>query len=688
MRKARNERPGYGKILDAWTPPEDAGEPVGCLATSFTFSPVLFEEECLGRFLQLESDAREDGPVYLVEREEKLAQLICAAALVDQHHACGVRSLRWDLLPARLPRGILHAKVSLLLWSRRARLIVASANLSEDGYRRNHEVFGVLDYFAGSTLPLTVLAELLAFLREAVRTAVVSAAHLSPGVQRCEALLDRVARDSRAWGASELPRSLASPRVFAVATGPARDSALTTLSKQWPGSSPPDWAVVVSPFFDPPEATNAPARALWSLLRQRGVATVEYHLTAEEVPGEAAVLLHAPESLLAAQPASRAGTETVIRRLKLEDGRPLHAKSLWLENDAVALLLIGSSNFTSAGLGLGETQNLEANLAYAVGWQNEGAVQALENACLPAEEIPADCEWRWLPRTEADEDCAPASVVVLPLAFGEANFGRDESSREFVELTFGGTPPTGWLLCVEDERETFLTEADWYAQGAPPQFRVAWERERPPSGFRVTWTGAEGAAWWPVNVLSAAALPPPVELRDLPLDVLIEILTSARPLHQALQRWLRQQQERQQVGAVITLDPHKRVDTSGFLLQRTRRVSDALRALRLRLERPVVSEQALAWRLRGPVGVLALAQALGKEAHTDAERCFLLTELCLELGRVRIATAPGSLPAKQVRVALDELVDEIRTSISLEALAGLPALATYVQAAFAGREQA
>jgi hypothetical protein len=107
-------------------------------------------------------------------------------------------------------------------------------------------------------------------------------------------------------------------------------------------------------------------------------------------------------------------------------------------------------------------------------------------------------------------------------------------------------------------------------------------------------------------------------------EVLIEILTSARPLHQALQRRLQRKQDRQQHEEVPALDPHKRVDTSGFLLQRTRRVSDALRALRQRLERPVVSEQALAWRLRGPVGVLALAQAIGNEAHTDEERCYLL----------------------------------------------------------------
>ena len=53
-------------------------------------------EECLTRFAQVESDPQEDGPAYLIEREEKLAGLACAAVLVDQHHCKGSRSLRWD----------------------------------------------------------------------------------------------------------------------------------------------------------------------------------------------------------------------------------------------------------------------------------------------------------------------------------------------------------------------------------------------------------------------------------------------------------------------------------------------------------------------------------------------------------------------------------------------------------------
>ena len=35
------------KLLDAWIPPEKSGEPIGCLATSFTFDNEFFEDECL-----------------------------------------------------------------------------------------------------------------------------------------------------------------------------------------------------------------------------------------------------------------------------------------------------------------------------------------------------------------------------------------------------------------------------------------------------------------------------------------------------------------------------------------------------------------------------------------------------------------------------------------------------------------
>ena len=443
MNKQKKQNAGYGKILDAWSPSEDSGEPVGCVATSFTFSPVLFEEDCLGRFLQLETDATEDGPAYLVEREEKLSQLICAAALVDQHHARGLHNLRWDLLSARLSPGILHAKVSLLLWSRRARLIIASANLTEDGYRRNHEVFGALDYFEGCNTPLAVLDEIIAFLREAVRHVDPAASTISPTVSRWNGYLERVSAVTRNWGLKESPRSLAKLRVFAVLTGAERPSAFEMLRSQWLSNSPPNKAFIVSPFFDPPEATNAPARELWTLLKQRGEVSVNYEVVCEDVPGENAVMLRAPKSLLEAQPGNRSQITTTFARLKLEEGRTLHAKYLRLLNDDFILSMVGSSNFTSAGLGMGEKRNLEANLAFTAKLGGSETKRALLDACLPSEKIPDNLERRWIPRTDDGDNAATDGLPILPPAFGQVSFGCDERQSAFVEFTFSGTPPLG-----------------------------------------------------------------------------------------------------------------------------------------------------------------------------------------------------------------------------------------------------
>lgn len=688
MKKPDDHKPGHGMILEAWEPPDEAGEAIGCVATTFTFEPAFFEEECLGRFLGLETTPS-DGAAYLVEREEKLAQISCAAVLVDQHHARGMRSLRWDLLLARVPGAILHAKVSLLLWSRSARLIVASANLTKPGYRLNHEVFGVLDYFAGSEAPLTLLADIIDFLRRAVSYASPDPTTPGPAIARWNKFLDRVLKATRRWGSQNLPHSLSKPRVFAVTTGPRRRDAFEALRECWPATSPPKEAFVVSPFFDPPEAPNTPARELWSLLHQRGPVSVQFEVTAEDLPDGKGVLLHAPEALRKAQPSGRDDVETFFRRLRdkgdkaeVENTRPYHAKCLRLENERWRVYQLGSSNFTTAGLGFGKTPNLEANLAYIVSLQrNVKASRALAQAWLESEDVPADARFLCEPRDDR-EDVPMAGEILLPAEFGDATFACDSGGRGFVELSFQGNPPLGWRLLHEDKDEVVFNEARWRSQRRSPRVRLEWLDDRPPSAFRVRWGASAGEAWWPVNARDAASLPPPTELRNLSLDALIEILTSARPLHQVMRRLLQRRNDGGSDGESPELDPHKRVDTSGFLLQRTRRISWALVALRGRLAQPVPSHEALNWRLHGPHGVMALVNAISREDRPEQEKSFLLAEIAVELARVVSQHAPGCLQRRQVRAALRECIREIRSQVPAKALRKLPELKSYVRRAF------
>jgi hypothetical protein len=682
-KKKHESKPGRGKLLDAWVAPDDAGEAVGCLATSFTFSPAFFEEECLARFLQLESDPAEDGPVYLVEREEKLAQLVCAAALVDQHHCRGNRSLRWDLLPARMPRGLQHAKVSLLSWSKLIRVVIASANLTDDGYRRNQEVFGIIDFHEDGESPLSCLTDTVRFLRRVAEHSKASTGTSSPALGRWNQLLDRALRDARAWGLADDEFSRSAVRVTAIFSGPGYPNLFESLRNLWPGGPPATHASVVSPFFDPPEVPNAAAEELWGLVRQRGEAKVAFHVSAEDIPGESAVLLHAPRSLLEAQPL-RGSAATAFYRVCLDQGRPLHAKGIWLEDERWAVYSIGSSNFTSAGTGLGQAPNTEANLVYIVDCnRDEKAGKSLETTFPDSETVDLAGDVRWSPLTGEGED-AVCDGVLLPKAFGEAVYDRDDQGRATITVTFVGEPPSGWELMPDGSEQPFFGEAQWLTRSRPASCRVDWDATRPPSGFWVRWTGSGGSAWWPINVFSGRALPPPEELADLPLEVLMNILTSSRPLHRVLQDYLRRRERvKAKDGEQTIVDPHKRVDTSSFLLQRTRRISWAFNALRERLERPVATVEILQWRLHGPVGVMAFVKALVREAQSAQEKAFLIAELALELARVEPTKTPGCLTTKQHKDEIQTVIAALKTLVPERTPDEPKNLRDYVESVFA-----
>jgi hypothetical protein len=148
----------HQNILDYWSPVFSSNEkdlgniisynPIGFFSTTYSWETEFFEEECLSRFLMMESDL--DSPLeYEVEQEIRLRELICGLIVTDQHSYNGKKNLRWDLLPCRISNGIMHSKISILCWSGLVRLIIGSANITEVGYCRNQEVFGVIDYKAG-----------------------------------------------------------------------------------------------------------------------------------------------------------------------------------------------------------------------------------------------------------------------------------------------------------------------------------------------------------------------------------------------------------------------------------------------------------------------------------------------------------------------------------------------------------
>ncbi|MEN6549496.1 MAG: hypothetical protein ABFE07_25915, partial [Armatimonadia bacterium] len=436
------------------------------------------------------------------------------------------------------------------------------------------------------------------------------------------------------------------------------------------------------PFFDPPDAPNRPAQLLWEALRKRGECTVNYCVAIEAGDGEEPVAVQAPQSLRDAQLRSGRALETRFHAVEpaKDDSdeatpalRPLHAKCLWLEGEGAALYMVGSSNFTSAGLGLNQV-NLEANLAFTADQTRDPDTRrALDEAFPPSRALEGELSFQSADATSVDE---PGMEECLPSAFGVATYDSDGGGLGTLRLTLAGIPPTEWEITREDS-VPLLTESQWRQDEQPLDVTLAWPLPRPPSGLWVRWTGAKSAAWWPVNIVSSHSLPPPEELRELSLDVLLTVLTSARPLHRVLRERLNGSSLSPSDAPGI-IDPLKKVDTSQFLLQRSRRVSWALCSLRERLEKPVPNEHCLQWRLHGPVGVMAVAKALEREAHSEDEAAFLLSELALEVYRVRPAEGIGCLPPSRVRAALKGLLAELKAMVPNAVNGGDTDMAKYV----------
>ena len=191
------------------------------------------------------------------------------------------------------------------------------------------------------------------------------------------------------------------------------------------------------------------------------------------------------------------------------------------------------------------------------------------------------------------------------------------------------------------------------------------------------------SASWPVNVDDPAALPPPEALRDLTLDELVDVLGSTRPLPQAVIDVLRKRANQSPRPESI-LDPLQRFNNETYLLRRTKRVALALDRLRQRLERPVLTREALDWRLHGPIGPESLARAFVKEATQPGEAVFLLAELALSLKRVNAGrAAEGGLDKTVINQALQNSIGSLHAQADAQISSNVaPEMARYVYAAF------
>lgn len=662
------------RLLDLWRGEEKFGRPIGCVTTTFTFDPELFEEQCLARFLSIESNPNETAKAYLIEREEKLSQCF-ACVLVDRAHVAPDRSLRWNLLPVTLPHGgALHAKLTILAWQHCVRVLIGSANLTEPGYRRNQEVMAALDFEVGGDLPPDLLQQCVDFV-DGVRRFSPGATGRNAGPQAAlEKFLRSVELQAKTIPAIGRPDA----QCALVSLLPGRASVIEQLRSLWKGPAPVA-AYVLSPFYDKDEVAAATAKKFSTLLTTKGHRGIVFTAPGRRLPESVEIDL--PASLReSSHPSLEHQFAFVNQRIEMDnkmEDRLLHAKSIWLERDGHVLYLLGSSNFTEAGLGLHPSHNIELNVAYVIRDQTSKFGKLCADSWPRDEKLNDLNDVKFLADGLVDSSDNPEAPL-LPAAFGLALYCV-ESGGVYLELEIGNTAPRSFEVCNRDGT-VLLDASQWVQAGCQGRVKISWDRPRPPSALDVRWRDEEKGqcvASWIVNVEDVSSLPPPGELGSLTLAELMEILTSARPLHETVMRILERREKKQAPGATIVVDPHKRVDTSQFLLRRMRRVAEALEGLRARLQRPAGTLEAIRWRLQGPIGPVALAKRLAEEDPAGA--AFMICEVAATVRDV-VWQPIGSLGLHEVNLEVTETIRVLR-NLAKETLAP-PSLADYVNTSF------
>jgi len=695
MSSKRNS--AYRKLLDAWTPSPEFGNPIGCIATTYTFSASFFEEECLARFLQMETDPQREARLYYIEREEKLSGLMGVSVLVDRDHCNGNHNLRWDIVPVAVPgqQGRLHAKVSLLLWENNVRVIIGSANLTESGYRLNYEVFGCLDFNDRSDLPAVLLTEIVKYIEQVT--------WYSSGYNRKDSTVQKRMKSQLDWIKSlssrlpEVSSKKNAVRVQFLPTGPGYPTLFESIRENWPSNPLPTSAWIFSPFFDVNDLTEKhsplPCSEIWNCLKKRNAIMVNYLVDAELKEDDSSYFIHAPDYLKDRKPHNRNKADVWFYRINLraEDSelRPYHAKGIWLEDDRYVQYIIGSSNFTRQGTGLSNTPNLEANLVFTLNAANKAAYRNLNQSFPDNKYIPYKRITGWNDTQPVSEDESSQYSLLNPF-FDEAIFDVDDKKVGVLRLHFSLTRvekdriPKEWTIKYNRNHEgEIYNSRQWHEEIDQMTVEVPWDDPAPPTGLLVRDNFENRPAWWPVNVESADALPPVDELRNLPLSVLIDFLTSSRPLHHVMKKYLNElDSEHLENQYEQNVNPLDIIDTSSYLLQRTRRVSWALTALREKLQQPVYTENSLEWRLYGPVGIKQLHKAILKEAKSDEEKMFLSTELALELARIVPVQNERSISADDVRKKVFEVIKEIRAEIKASIPGTKGSIRDYVSEAF------
>jgi HKD family nuclease len=656
------------KILDYWEKPDGAGEPVGCLCTSFTFDASLFETKCLGRFFGIEPDPEEESTRFQILFEANLQHYGNANVFVDKRHSKGARSLRWKLLPVDLPGAAFHPKIQILAWSKRIRIIIGSANITNDGYRYNDEAFFVADFADGADASQQLLEDALSFF-ELINDTSKSSDNTHDEINR---LIKRISEIGKSFDLEE-------PSVpYYFTTVHPNSKSLFDQIKSITANKVFDTARIESPSFDRPGTKNEPAVQIWNLLRQRGDAEVTYCLRGRIDEASKSISILAPKEL--DYKPNRAGCSIVYRINNEhidEKLRNAHRKYLELANDRWKCITIGSSNFSRQGLGLDKdrkkTCNFEANVTFLLDLQADRKTRTQFEALVdhhPEADFKSNKVIWQDDQVSTNDDTvdSPYPSFISYIQFKKVD------GKPFIQLKVNKTGHS-FTIKRTTESSPLITINNSKIQ----EYDIPTSSDSPTSELIVEWDGHTYP--FPVVITSQDDLATPDFLTNATLEEITELFSSKVSLDKALARYLRRKEESQAKSKSIIHDPHARVNTSGFILRKTALFSRAMKAYRDRLEEPVGSEEALQWRLNGPIGIQAIKKILLANFISQDEKAFFLVEIIKILSLVNPSNEKGSLPPSIIFSKIKVIIASLKAELDTMMPSLSPAFTNYISSA-------
>lgn len=645
----------HRKLMEWLAPDPKLGALQGFLATTYELSRDFVDTDFLPALLDLgPGDVR--GWKSTIALERGLGALEASAILMDQRCYAGrPRSLRLEVRPAVGRMGqLLHAKVLLAVHERAVRLQLASANLTETGYRHNREV----------ALPVTATPE-----------RAEAAALALQGIAGMPSLLE-------AWWCPSAARvhAMASERLKAWAGGMrAQDRVVwgggdTPLWKQvleaWPAGDRVERIAVVSPFWSE-EGASGPFSTLLGALRGAGAlegsVDVDLYVDADlmsrdqHVPRRPTLGAIDPDALgmtltlraVDPQPRDQTYGASVLKT------RMLHAKVLLLQGRRHTLAYVGSANFTERGwgfLGAPRRANVEAGVVMV-----RTGPELLRRLVPPTTGKPVRITGAAARFPTLESELEPCVPTFLRAAWLEVVPRKEDQFRLRVEVEPSRVQGAFFVLTQNDARR----ELGSGNVGVGAEMRVDLNREDAIAILRdpqvmVKWWESPEPACYPVNITpDARDLLPDVPGSGRPGEEYLLAYYMGRMSYETLfappEAW-EEAGELEKPGA-----ERSEVDTSKIQSYRIREFVESLPGIRRELEEAAHGTPGRMRRaLLGAVSPVALARAV-REAVQSGERSpvaagFQLVEL------QSLVRSLSSLP--KVVPEWAETVDEASRSIA------------------------